>query len=58
MRTIDIGKQYPRGTPVARVEFDLNDLYWLQSLVPHSDGFYKDIQEAIEFLEGATRDDS
>ncbi|KKK77433.1 hypothetical protein LCGC14_2853680 [marine sediment metagenome] len=43
----------PRAKRTAIFEFDLEDLRWLQGCVAYNDGFYKDIQEAIDWVEEA-----
>lgn len=54
-RILEIGKVYnPRELTVS-LEFNLEDLYWLQSLVPWRDGFRKDLQCGIDAIEERNR---
>jgi len=55
VRILEIGKVYnPRELTVS-LEFNLEDLYWLQSLVPWEDGFRKDLQGCIDAIEKRMR---
>ena len=45
------GMTHPRAKRLAVYTFDLEDLYWLQSCISPGDGFQRDIQEAINWLE-------
>ena len=47
---IEIGKLY-RDEPIAKLDLNLEDLYWVQSLTPGGDGFRKDLQEGIDAIE-------
>jgi len=47
---IEIGKIY-RNEPMAKLDLNLEDLYWVQSLVPDGDGFRKELQVGIDAIE-------
>ena len=47
---IEIGKIY-RNEPIAKLDLNLEDLYWVQSLVPFADGFRKELQVGIDAIE-------
>ncbi|GAG62425.1 unnamed protein product [marine sediment metagenome] len=51
MRILEIGKIYQNSEPTISLELNLEDLYWMQSLVPHRDTFRKDLQEGIDAIE-------
>ncbi len=44
------------GTVYAMYDFTLDELEWLLSLVPHKDGFARDIQQGIIQLKQAEFD--
>ena len=46
-----IGKCYTAKTPTVGLEFDLDDSYWLQSYISYQNGFHKDLQDGIDYLE-------
>jgi len=48
---LEIGKVYSRDELVVSLELNLQDLYFVQALVPSTDGFRKDLQEGIEAIE-------
>ena len=48
---IGIGKIYKKDEPIATLDLNLEDLYWVQSLVPFADGFRKELQEGIDAIE-------
>ena len=47
---IEIGKIY-RDEPIAKLDLNLEDLYWIQSLVPDGDGFRRELQVGIDAIE-------
>jgi len=47
----EIGKVYKHNEPTVSLELNLEDLYWVQSLVPYGDGFRKELQEGIDYIE-------
>ena len=47
---IEIGKVYPTSEFTVTIEFDLDDLHWLQSLVPHGDAFKRELQDGIDAI--------
>ena len=55
MRILKIGKVYKSGELTVSLELNLEDLYQLQSLVPWSDGFRKDLQDGIDVIEKRSR---
>jgi hypothetical protein len=50
MRILEIGKIYHKDEPTISLELNLEDLEWVQSLVPYGDGFRKDLQEGIDAI--------
>ena len=48
---IEIGKVYPKNELTASLELSLDDLYWVQSLVPYADTFRRDLQDGIDAIE-------
>ena len=50
-RLLEIGKVYHREEPVVLLELNLEDLYFVQALVPNVDGFRKDLQDGIDAIE-------
>ncbi len=42
---------FNRDKYLVSIDFNLEDLYWLQSLVPFKDTFRKDIQDGIDWIE-------
>ncbi len=51
MKVLEIGRVYRKDEPTVTLEFNLEDLYWLQSLIPHRDGCWEELQKGIDFLE-------
>ena len=45
------GLQHKDKEPVVLFEYNLQDLYDLQAFFDYRDGFYKDIQSAVDYLE-------
>jgi len=54
-KILEVGKVYKPRELVVSVEFNLEDLYWLQSLIPWGDGFRNDLQNGIDALEKRER---
>ena len=48
---IGIGKDYRNERFLVSLDLNLEDLYWLQSLVPYGDTFRNDLQEGIDWIE-------
>lgn len=48
---IEIGKVYPKDELTATIELNLEDLYWVQSLLPYKNTFRKDLQDGIDAIE-------
>jgi len=46
-----IGKEYHNERFLVSLELNLEDLYALQSWVPYSDLFRRDLQEGIDWIE-------
>ncbi len=55
MIILEIGKVYHKDEPTISLELNLEDLEWVQSLVPYKDGFRKDLQEGIDVIEKRNR---
>ena len=47
---IKVGKVYHKNEFTATIELNLDDLSWVQSLVPYGDGFRKDLQDGIDAI--------
>ncbi len=52
---IKVGKVYHKDEFTATIELNLDDLYWVQSLVSPGDGFRKDLQDGIDAIEKRNR---
>ena len=50
MIVLEIGKIYHKNEPTISLELNLEDLEWVQSLVPYGDSFRKDLQEGIDAI--------
>ena len=48
---LEIGKCYKKDELTASLELNLEDLYFVQDLVPFADGFRKELQEGIDAIE-------
>ena len=48
---LEIGNVYHNERFLVNIDFNLEDLYWLQSLVPCSDTFQNDLQKGIDWIE-------
>ena len=55
MKILEIGKVYKPNELTVSLELNLEDLYWLQSLVPWIDSFRKDLQDGIDAIEKRNR---
>lgn len=47
----EFGSNHKKGVNLVVLKFDLDELMWLQSIIPEKDAFRRDVRQAIEWLE-------